>query len=242
MEASGFTGFGRMYELAPNGKTRLLADITAHEVRYNPDGMQIDSNPYGVTILSNGDRIVADAGGNSIVRYHANGTTSTVAAFGLLDPAPFAPSCQLPPEAGLPPVGTPIPAEAVPTSVAQGPDGAIYVGTLSGFPFAEKNARIYRIDPKTGAVSQYGPNLTLVVGIAFAPDGTLYATQITGNSDAFFCNDAVPGALVKVTETSATVVTELPLPGGIAIDKAGNAYVSVFSVLPGAGEVWKIRL
>jgi hypothetical protein len=191
---------------------------------------------------------VTDAGGNSLVRFHANGTTSTQAWFPDLPPAPFPDlSCaaNLPPEAGLPPAGVPIPAQVVPTSVAQGPDGAIYVGTLSGFPFAKNNARIYRVDPKTGAVSQFGPNLNSVVGIAFGPDGSLYVAEMTTESlfEAFACENFIPGAIVKVTKSSATVVAGgLPLVGGLAIDKSGNAYVSVLSVMPGAGEVWKIKL
>ncbi len=39
-----------------------------------------------------------------------------------------------PPFLGLPP-GTKIPMQAVPNSVVQGPDGAWYVGQLTGFPF-----------------------------------------------------------------------------------------------------------
>ena len=39
-----------------------------------------------------------------------------------------------PPFLGLPP-GTQIPMQAVPTAVAEGPDGALYVSQLTGFPF-----------------------------------------------------------------------------------------------------------
>ena len=47
---------------------------------------------------------------------------------------------------GLPP-GRKIPSQAVPTSVVRGQDGAYYVGTLTGFPFAPGSARVFRVVP-----------------------------------------------------------------------------------------------
>jgi hypothetical protein len=44
-------------------------------------------------------------------------------------------------------VGTRVPAEAVPTAVAVGPDGAYYVSELTGFPFSKGAARIWRVAP-----------------------------------------------------------------------------------------------
>jgi hypothetical protein len=50
--------------------------------------------------------------------------------------------------------------EPVPTSVARSPDGALYVGELTGFPFEQGLANIYRAVPcftLTGAASQATP-------------------------------------------------------------------------------------
>ena len=47
---------------------------------------------------------------------------------------------------GLPP-GTQLLMDAVPTSVALGPDGAFYVSELTDFPFPVEGARIYRVVP-----------------------------------------------------------------------------------------------
>jgi hypothetical protein len=38
-------------------------------------------------------------------------------------------------------------AKTVPNSVAQGPDGAYYVGELTGVPFEAGAARVYRVVP-----------------------------------------------------------------------------------------------
>lgn len=43
--------------------------------------------------------------------------------------------------------GATIPMDAVPTSVVRGPDGALYVGELTGFPFPPGGARVYRVVP-----------------------------------------------------------------------------------------------
>ena len=48
--------------------------------------------------------------------------------FGSATPPPM-------PGAPLAPPGTTIPVDPVPTSVVRGPDGSIYVGQLTGFPF-----------------------------------------------------------------------------------------------------------
>lgn len=82
------------------GMVKAVADISAFEQAVNPDGGAIDSNPYGIEAQP-GEWVVADAGGNSLVRVRANGRTSLLAAF----PTP----------AGAP--------QTVPTSVAMGPDG-----------------------------------------------------------------------------------------------------------------------
>ena len=99
-----------------SGNPKALTDIAGYEVSANPDGAQIDSNPYGLLALP-GHQLVADAGGNSLLDVAANGDVSTIATFPRWPRQPF----------GL--------RDAVPTDVVAGPDGAYYVSTLTGFPF-----------------------------------------------------------------------------------------------------------
>ena len=58
--------FGQVLWALPNGRYYPAGDISAHEARENPDGTHVDSNPYGI-LAQPGRRLVADAGGNSIV-------------------------------------------------------------------------------------------------------------------------------------------------------------------------------
>ena len=62
-----------------------------------------------------------------------------------------------------------------------GPDGAYYISQLTGFPFEKGDANIWRVVPGQAA-TVYASGLTNLTDLAFAPDGSLYATGIGANS------------------------------------------------------------
>lgn len=211
-------------------RTTLVADLARHEARKNPIH-DPDSNPVGFIRKGSGF-VVADAGGNTVVEATKKGKVKTLAVFqDQLAVAP--PFLELPP-------GTLIPAQAVPTSVVKGPDGALYVSQLTGFPFEQGSAKIYRVD-RRGHVRVYASGLTNVTDLAFGPRGALYAVQL---SSAGLLTGPV-GSLVRIPRgggPSHTVVEAgLFAPYGIAI-KGHTAYVSTGSVAPGAGQVVAIGL
>ena len=72
---------GTMLHATPSGAYKVVADIAGYEAAVNPAGGTIDSNPYGV-LAQPGRRIVADAGGNSLIEVLANGHTRTFAVLG----------------------------------------------------------------------------------------------------------------------------------------------------------------
>lgn len=242
--------FGTLQRINRDGTLETLADLAAFEGTRNPDGDEVDSNPYGVTALDFGRRLVTDAGGNDILEIDAwGGVRRYVSVFPPLAPAPFTPpSCfaDLPPEAQaqFPPAGAMIPPQSVPTSVAVGPDGAYYVGLLSGFPFAPGSAAVYRVDPATGSFHPYATGLSHVVGIDFGPDGSLYVVELAQSLlELEVCQAPAPGSLVRVKDGTKTVVLDdLPLPGGVVVDFYGTVYITTNSILPGAGEVWRVTL
>ncbi len=196
----------------------LFADVMANEVAANPDGTDIDSNPVG--FVRQGSRyVLADAGGNAVVEVTKRRSTefSTLAAF-----APTA-----------------IGADAVPTAVVRGPDGAYYVSQLTGFPFQPGAANIWRVVPGEDP-TVFASGLTNVTDLAFARDGTLYVVEI---SSIGLLNGPI-GSLKKITPGGSqheTIAGNLFAPYGVALAKH-DAYVSTCTVCEGGGEVIRIPL
>lgn len=217
-----------------SNRTWTLADLAAHEARENPVA-DPDSNPSSV-VLSGGKFWVTDAGGNDLVSADWRGRTRTVATF----PDQLAVA---PPFLGLPP-GTRIPAQAVPTAVVRGPDGAFYVSQLTGFPFEPGLAKIYRVVPGH-APTVWASGLTNVTSLAFDRDGRLYAVQLADAGLLAVPEGQLPqGSLVRVPRGSTSPVTVkagLAAPYGVAV-RGSSAYVTTCSVCAGGGEVWRVAL
>lgn len=218
----------RSATVGSSGST-LIADIAQHEADTNPVDT-VDSNPDGFTALGSG-WVVADAGGNTLVQVSKQGVMSTAAAF--QDRLALAP-----PFLGLPP-GAQMPAQAVPTSVVTGPDGALYMSQLTGFPFQKGLANIYKVD-KDGSTSVYASGLTNVTDLAFGPGNVLYAVQIATDG---LLGGPIGSVVAIPAGGGAPTVVEAGLfaPYGIAI-QGTTAYVTTGSVLPDAGQVIAIPL
>ena len=84
--------------------------------------------------------------------------------------------------------------QAVPTSVVRGPDGAYYVGTLTGFPFQPGAARVFRVVPGK-APKIYATGFTNIIDLAFGPDRKLYVLEIAHNG---LLSGDPTGALIRV--------------------------------------------
>lgn len=140
-----------------------------------------------------------------------------------------------------------IPVEAVPTSVVVGPDGAYYVGELTGGPFPVGGASVYRVAPGEEP-TVYATGFTNIIDLGFAPDGTLYVAEIVHDGlMGLFAGSAPPiGAVLSVPAGGGdpTVVAtgeQLMAPGGLGVDADGSVYVSTGTVMgAGGGAVVKI--
>lgn len=225
---------GQVVELGLEGGWRNVADLAAYEAAVNPDGGVLDSNPFSLLDLAGG-LVVADAGANALIRVEEDGriVTSTIFPRRLVAAPPFL---------GLPP-GAQMPMDSVPDSVAVGPDGALYIGELTGFPFPVGIARIYRRAPgpplgQIGAVWVSG--FTNIIDLAFGPDGSLYVLEYATNG--LLSRDPT-GRLVRLAPdgTRTTVFREgLVNPTGLAVDASGAIYVSNFGLSRGGGQVLEI--
>jgi hypothetical protein len=153
-----------------NGTPESIADLAAYEAAANPDGGPVDSNPYG--LLARSGRVVAEAGGNSLLRVRQNGEISTLAVF------PSRPQGRA--------------TDSVPTAVARGPRGALYVGELTGGPFPKGGANVYRVVPGQAPQVVCG-GFTAIIDLTFGPDGILYVLEHATETGL-----QGPGALVRV--------------------------------------------
>jgi len=219
----------------PNGAWTLLEDLGQFEADTNPTGDEVDSNPYGVLALA-GKQVVADAGANALVQVRSNAISALATFPNRMVAAP--------PFLGLPP-GAQIPMDAVPTSVAVGPDGDYYVGQLTGFWFPVGAANVYRVPKEGGTPVVVASGFTHIVDLTFGPDGSLYVVEIAKNGllAAFGTNDWT-GALIRIAPDGTRtelVPGVLTAPGGVAVGSDGAVYVTNNSIYSDIGEVLRIQ-
>lgn len=236
---AGFGAMGRLLgsvvtvDLHPgkgSPKVEKVFDVARYEARANPDGTDVDSNGVGIARSGNG-WVVADAGGNDIISTRKGGST-----VGVLAPVPTTAAVSIPDGPTLP---AGFPADAVPTDVVRGPDGAWYVSQLVGFPFEKGSSSIWRIVPGH-APQKWATGLTNVTSLAFDDEGRLYAVELAANG----LMAGPTGDLVRIKPHSSShkvVAGDLFAPYGVAI-RGSSAYVTTGSVLAGGGQVVKVRL
>ncbi|MGK5681752.1 ScyD/ScyE family protein [Actinoplanes sp. URMC 104] len=196
-----------------------------------PRDAGVAAGPFGSAVDRRGRVYVTE--GDTLIRLTPRGRRATVARF---------PSRMVPAPARLPdgtPRGMPVRMPAVPSAVARGPDGALYVGELTGFPFPPGRARVWRVVPGR-APEVYAGGLTAVVDLAWGPGG-LYALEIARHG--LLSGDRA-GALVRISPDGRhrTVAADgLTAPSDLTV-RGGIAYVSTCGDCAGEGTVRKIVL
>jgi sugar lactone lactonase YvrE len=212
-------GMAYLDRLHRDGRVQRLVNLGDFEAANNPDrgqpGSVPDTNPNSVD-ASRGRVVVADAGGNDVLGIRARRAS-------VLALIPFG-SAPPPPGTTLPPGTTEIPVQPVPTSVVRGPDGALYVGQLTGFPFPEGAANVWRVAPGQQP-RVFASGFTQITDIAFDARGRLYVLEIATGS---MLGPPTPGALIQVRRDGRRRELEagsLQNPTGLTIAN-GAAYVS----------------
>ncbi len=221
---------GQTIRLGPSG-SGAFADLAGYEAANDPDQDQPatgpDSNPYGLLPYSDG-AVATDAGGNDLLRLDRHGRISTLAVF------PTTPTPN--------PLGGPdIPMQFVPTTVATGPDRALYVGQLTGFPFPVGGAKVWRVTPGD-APTVFAEGFTNIIDIAFDELGRLLVLEISANG---LLSGDPTGALIRVEpDGSRTELARAGLvaPMSVAVAPDGTIYISNKGTVVGQGEVLRLRV
>ena len=202
-----------------------IANLGAYEAANNPDGADLNSNPYSLAALGNGKFAVADAGANDVVGVNVTPNGTSLSTLSVLPATP------------LPPGGPPS-YQAVPTAVKVGPDGALYVSELTGYPFPKGQADIFRIDPTTGNPSVFASGFTTISDFAFGPHGSLYVLDITTNGLATAPSSGELFQVNPITGQRTTLIDSgLVSPDGLAEGTDGTLYISELGTSPSGGEV-----
>ena len=214
------SGRSRMRGRSRTGSTRTPSSATT----------RVDSNPVDV-LEDRGRFVIADAGGNTILRTNRRGRLEVLSLFrNVLTTRPGFPT---------------IPMQAVPTGVVKGPDGFYYVSQLTGFPFPPGGASVFRVDPRTGEYTTFASGFTNIMDLDFGPDGTLYVLEI--DTDSLVPEGTTDGGLWTVSRSGTSQKIALPagtltMPGGIAVGRQGKLYVSNRATENDVGEVLRIDL
>jgi hypothetical protein len=207
---------GRLFEFTP-GHARTVANVGAFDHKWTEEHKSLvpeqfpDANPYAVLAAREGEWVV-DAAANTVDWVSGSGKVRVVA---------FIPN---------PPVS-----DAVPTCIAKGSDGALYVGQLTGGGNTPGSASIWRVEPWDGDVNKWATGLTAITGCGFDTDGDFYAVEFS--TLGFESFTPFTGALVRVPPHSTkpiTVAEKLSFPNGFAA-RPHEIYVSNWSIAPAAG-------
>ena len=143
---------------------------------------KVDSHPYATARTHSGSILVADAGGNDLLRVSKSGAISTVAVF---PGQPKKVTQALHTSLGLPKctVGHKYYFEAVPTDVEVRGHKA-YVTTLPGGPENPSlgaRGKVYRVNLLNGNVKLLAKHFLGATGVAVSPSGKVYVAELFGN-------------------------------------------------------------
>lgn len=169
-----------------------------------------DANPYNLIPGPFGGFYLVDSGAN---------TLDYVSPFGGVHVLAFIPN-------------TPAGPNSVPTCVAKGPDGALYIGELSG----GTNAAVYRYEPGRGRLRVWRSGFAAITGCGFGAHGDFYVTEMT--TTGFPPTGFPAGAVIQVARDGTRTTLgagSLVAPSGFLAGRDGSIYVSNNSIFPGTG-------
>jgi hypothetical protein len=200
-----------------DGRVETAADLLAVESRLNPDRAGVESNPFAM--LPDGDAfLVVDSAANALLRVGPDGAAAVVAAF------------------------TDNP---VPTGLARGPDGGLYLALFGGWPHDPGRGRIDRVGPD-GRPQTLVAGLTMPIGLAFDRLGVLHVLEFSAGLDLHPRLRFRPesGRLLRVVGGRAEAVVEgLRYPTALAVDPSGALLIADRGAMssPGSGVVLRYQ-
>jgi plastocyanin len=114
------------------------------------------------------------------------------------------------------------------TALAVAPNGAVYAGTLTPAPHTEGSSRVVRITAD-GEVNDVWTGLTTVTGLAFGPDGSLYALEMATSITPEGGMPPGTGRLVRQTgpDSHEDILTGLEYPIALELGPDGGLSIAL---------------
>lgn len=178
----------------------------------SPNNPEEDSHPYNLCKGPDGDLYITDSGANAILHRVGENNYSILAEIPAIENPSF-------PDFGGPEV------QSVPTSISY--DGqAFLVTTLTGFPFPQGKAVIYKVS-LSGDVSVYQDEFTMLVDQAEGSNGKRLVVQFAASFNPAAGYAPNSGALILVDGSTQTILVDsLNQPVGIKQVNANEWYVT----------------
>ena len=206
-----------------DGKLRVVANLQdVLRRRFHPSESDpyepVFSNPFALAYSAEADRFyVVDSGANAVYSITPAGATEVV--FQWTD-------------------------NPVPTGIAIGPEGDLYVALFTHLPYEMGAGSIVRVEP-SGAVAAV-TGLTTPIDVGFDAEGTMYVLEFSGGYDprgpeGLFKLDS--GRLLRIDESKREVLLDgLAFPTRMFFAPTGELHLVHAGALsaPGAGGVMKV--
>ncbi|GAA4360957.1 ScyD/ScyE family protein [Angustibacter luteus] len=231
-----YTNGNATLTITRQGKAPVVADLSGFEASHNPDqnvtyGVDnpsqcvqdafeplggatsqggVDSHAYSVTSWLFGSWIVADAGGNDLLKVDRWGHVSLLK---VLPRQPLVVTADIAAGLGLPDcvVGVTYNFEPVPTDVEVGPWGHLYVSLLPGGPEGPQlgaRGSVYTVNPFTRSTHRVATGFLGATNVAVDHRGTVYVAELFGGQIS--------------TIQHGKVKPYVQLPGALAVELAGD--------------------
>jgi hypothetical protein len=257
LPAAARAQFGHLLKVTPSGQWKAVSDVGDYDYLWTganqdqpwaPAGQFPDANPYGVLAVP-GKQFVVDAGANTLNEVRPNGSVRIIA---------YVPDPTLP----LPNGTTVRISDSVPTCVAQGPDGYLYVGTLAfganfarfgtnappNWPLLPPQSKVYRVNPNGTEVfltdaDVWAAGFNPITACGFH-GGALYLTEYTTQDSGYATGDVVRVRVNRDGSAGARTTLgagALHQPNGLAFDEDGKIYVSNYSISASGGQVVRVN-
>jgi hypothetical protein len=207
-------------------------DVLGSAVAYGYEAA-INSDPYSF-VAYRGGWAVADAGANDVLWISHSGAIRVLAVLPTIreyaKADTFGSTQTRAIEAAV---------QAVPTAVAVGPDGDLYVGELGGSPFTVGTEDVYRIVPGHAA-TVWATGFTTIGDVSFDSHGRLDVLELDkkGLADPGLDDNApASGVLIRVANAgtatdpragtrSVLIDSGLSMPTGLAVASDGDIYLT----------------